>query len=214
MTQFNEQNSYQIPALYKVLPQDDGTLKALFMDGTLKLYDFKPLTNGEPLCKGEPVPSGNVPIFNAFNSTPELFGKCYVDLWRDQIIWNDLIDLPASIVWGDGTTIDSSHWTADDERKANPTRVRCSIPTNTNGVGYLEAWMLPRDGEKPSIYVEHGRGTVRFTIADGSIVDGEIPDDILAEVRDYLGDLKKRDVLYNLWDQCTLQKPNFSEGTR
>ena len=58
--------AYGYQKVYKVVPLDDYVLKIRFVDGTVKLYDVKPLINGEPIADGEPVPTYNgVPIFSA-----------------------------------------------------------------------------------------------------------------------------------------------------
>ena len=37
-----------------------------------------------------------------------------LSFWRNQIIWNNLIDLPAGIVWDKGITVDNSDWNISD----------------------------------------------------------------------------------------------------
>ncbi|MGL5752937.1 MAG: DUF2442 domain-containing protein [Paraclostridium sp.] len=66
------------PKIVSVLPNDDYTLKVIFSDEKVKLYDMKPLLNQNPF---QDLKNNN------------LFFEVQVDVGGYGISWNDFIDL-------------------------------------------------------------------------------------------------------------------------
>lgn len=193
---------YGYHKIYKVVPLDDYVLKIRFVDGTLKLYDMKPLIDGQPIVEGEPVPIYNgVPIFSALREDQKLFENVYVAVGRKMIIWNDMIDLTAYSLWTQGTTIDAAEWTNADENAANPTAIDIWIEeAHAKGIA-LNAWMYPRMEEDPHIQVEYEGDTACVALETGEILSGVLPTEISKLVHKYLKNRKERRMLLKTWHE-------------
>lgn len=77
----------------EVTPETNLNIKAVFFDGTVKLYDLKNLFP-------------EFPQFMIFEKNDSLFSAVKVDAGGYGISWNEELDLDAETVWECGITIE------------------------------------------------------------------------------------------------------------
>lgn len=91
----------------KIIPKSDYVLHAIFMDGTQKLYDVKPLMS-------------QIPDFEDLRQIEGLFQLVHVDVGGYGIVWNSRLDLSSDEIFEHGITIDPASESAPlpDEAEA------------------------------------------------------------------------------------------------
>ena len=76
----------------KIFPKPDYLLHAIFMDGTQKLYDVKPLMS-------------EIPDFEDLRQIEGLFEQVRVDVGGYGIVWNSRLDLSSDEIYENGVTV-------------------------------------------------------------------------------------------------------------
>lgn len=189
------------PLIYNLIPLENGLLKIKFLDGTVKIYDVKKLSNGAPFINGEPV-------FAVLCGDAELFSKAHVDLGRDAVIWDDFFDLAGYELWINGVTVDASEWTEEDEKKANPTPVNYYVEKTAKklGIEVFVVLLYTNQLEAPETVLVRTQGCeATVDLKTRTIIDGEIPDNVLPYVMRWLRRNRRR--LNKFWKQRMMEKP-------
>ena len=70
-------------------PKDNYFLRAVFEDGTIKMYDLKPLF-------------AEIPQFEDLKNISGLFESVSVDVGGYGVVWNSELDLSAEEIWSNG----------------------------------------------------------------------------------------------------------------
>ena len=156
----------------KIVTLDNLILKALFKDGTVKIYDMKPIVYGNGA-------TGTKSCFSLLIEKPETFRNAYVSLDGGLIIWDRNTDLSTEAIWYDGTTLSNSDWTTEDDIASAPCPIMFYVDKTENMVDYVDLFLFPTDNEHIIPYLDayYNNCAASYAVTTGECLEGRLPEE-------------------------------------
>lgn len=172
----------------KVVTLDNFMLKALFKDGTVKIYDMKPIIYCDSTTSSQ-----NKSFYNLLIEKPETFRRAYVTPDGSIVIWDRETDLSAEAIWYDGITLGSADWTTEDDIASAPCPIMFYVDKTEDMVDYVDLYLFPTDNEHIMPYLDayYDTSAASYAVETGECLAGRLPDEAEIPFKQWLEQNRK-----------------------